>query len=246
MGNFIRGRRHLPAAVLATAINGMQRTWTVRTFIKPTHKSVTETIVFLQLMTYLALGNARGTRTIRRPRRARLADPPGWETLAYNNILRAMFRTYYYVQLDLTASLTKISQIRILFPPTKCWICCPLVWNYITQLLKELGRKYAREWTLRTMKCEGSIDTLNLHKNLIPQAVTCMSLYIPWWCPCQCWNTLQARVKLLFITDCAICWIKYGNLLHGIWVSINSTNCYTSQLSYTFEFHPLLTIHLRG
>ena len=29
--------------------------------------------------------------------------------------------------------------------------------------------------------------------------------------------------KLLFITDCAVCWIKYCtvNLLHGIWITLN-------------------------
>jgi len=37
----------------------MQRTGTVRTFIRPTHKSVIQNIVFLQVMIYLALANAK-------------------------------------------------------------------------------------------------------------------------------------------------------------------------------------------
>jgi hypothetical protein len=121
-------------------------------------------------MIYLALANAK--RNKYDPQNTMLDSwTPDWETMAYNNILCVMFWTYYYMQLDLMTFLTIISRIRILFEPTKCWICCSLVWNYITQLSKELGRKYAREWTLQTMKCEGSTDTLDLCKNSISQTV---------------------------------------------------------------------------
>jgi hypothetical protein len=247
-GSFMTGWRRPPAAALTMAINGMQRTGTIRTFIKPTHKSVTQTIVFLQVMIYLALANAKTNKND--PQNTTMLDSrtPDWETLACNNILCVMFWTYYYMQLDLMTSLTIISQIRILFEPTKCWICCSLVWNYITQLSKELGRKYAREWTLQAMKCEGSTDTLDLCKNSISQTVLV----------CLCINHDDVLVNAETCSRHVLNYYNYWlcNLLDQIQhnyishatdcMEFNSTNCYISQLLYAFEFDPLLTMHLHG
>jgi len=50
MSSFFTGRQRPPAPVFMTAINGMQCTGTVRMLIKPTHMSLTQTIVFLRVM----------------------------------------------------------------------------------------------------------------------------------------------------------------------------------------------------
>jgi len=82
------------------------------------------------------------------------------------------------MQLVFKTWLIIISQLPILFQPTKMWICCSLPRNYITQLSDELGRKYTREWTFWTIKCEGSTDTLDLHNNSIPQTLfVCLCIY---------------------------------------------------------------------